>query len=257
MFYESQLHPDNCFITLTYSQENLPADGTLVPSDLQLFIKRLRRAVEPTRLRYFAVGEYGDESRRPHYHAIIFGLGPSAGPIVDQAWGLGFTATAEFNEYTAQYTAGYVVKKLTRRDDPQLNGRHPEFARMSLRPGIGADAMEILARSLGSGAGLDHIARTGDVPVFLTIGRRHVPIGRYLRQKLREHVGMPEGWNDAAKAQFSHKQQKEVQAMWIGKGGGKGNSTLTTKQVILEKNAGKFAQIEWRAANTQKKDTKL
>lgn len=257
MFYESQLHEDNCFVTLTYSDENLPADGSVRVGDYQLWLKRLRRAVEPRRFRYFVVGEYGDQTQRPHYHACLFGLGQFDAGHIDRAWGKGLTATFEFNEFTAQYTAGYVVKKLTSKDDPRLRGRAPEFARMSLRPGIGAGAMEILAEQLHSDAGLDHLANTGDVPVYLMVGRKKVPIGRYLRQKLREHMGMPDGWNEPAKRAYSAEKEMELRALWKSKGGGKGNSTLTTYQVLKDQWEGRIRSIEWRANNLGKKDTKI
>lgn len=257
MFYESQQHEDNCFVTLTYSPDFIPAGGTVVPRDLQLFLKRLRKAVHPRKFRFFAVGEYGDDSGRPHYHAILFGLGQFDAAVIDQAWGRGLTATFEFNQFTAQYTAGYTVKKLTKKDDPRLGGRHPEFARMSLRPGIGAGAMETLANSLHSDAGLDNIIRAGDVPHALTIGRKHIPLGKYLRSKLRESMGMPEGFNEAAKIEFSAQKQKELLALWQSKGGGKGNSTLTLKQALIDSWEGKLRTIEWREKNLGKKESKL
>lgn len=258
MVYEAQQHPASCFVTLTYDEAHLPALRSVVPRDLSLFIKRLRKAVEPRRFRYFAVGEYGDESARPHYHAILFGLGPNDREVIDRAWqGQGLTATFEFNEYTAQYTAGYTVKKLTKKDDPRLGGRHPEFARMSNRPGIGAGAMAILARSLSTGFGLDDLVSRGDVPTHLKRGNQVLPLGRYLRQKLREELGMPEGWNEAAKEKFSMEESLKLQALWRSKGGGKGNSTSTFKTTLIDKWEGKIRSIEWRDRNLGKKDTKI
>lgn len=191
MFYESTLHQQNCFVTLTYSDESLPSCGTLVPDHLKAWLKRLRRRLEPRTFKFFAVGEYGDETHRPHYHACLFGVGELDAGVIDATWGHGLTATFEFNEFTAQYTAGYVIKKLTKPDDSRLHGRHPEFSRQSNRPGLGARAMAVLADQLHHVAGLDHIIRTGDVPTHLVIGKRKIPIGRYLRQKLREEMGMP------------------------------------------------------------------
>lgn len=258
MFYESQLHSANCFVTLTYDEAHLPPLRSVVPTDLKLWLKRLRTAVEPRRFRFFAVGEYGDESARPHYHAILFGLGIADSEVIDRVWqGRGLTATFEFNEYTAQYTAGYTVKKLTKKDDPRLGGRHPEFARMSLRPGIGAGAMRLLSQELHSSFGLDDIARTGDVPTHLKMGKKTLPIGRYLRQKLREEMGMPDGWNDAAKEKFSSEESAKLQALWLSKGGGQGNSTLTQKQTLIDKWEGKIRSIEWRDRNLGKKESKL
>lgn len=258
MFYEAQLHQSNCFVTLTYDEDHLPPLRSVVPSDLTAWIKRLRAAVEPRRFRYFAVGEYGDESARPHYHAILFGLGQRDSEIIDHAWqGRGLTATFEANEFTFQYTAGYTVKKLTRRDDPRLNGRHPEFARMSNRPGIGAGAMRLLSDQLHSAAGLDDVARRGDVPTHLKIGRKTIPLGRYLRKKLREEIGMPDGWNAAAMEKFSAEEALKLQALWRSKGGGKGNSTLTQKQVLIDQWEGKIRSIEWRDRNLGKKEPKI
>lgn len=257
MFYESQLHEDNCFVTLTYRDDALPDGASLSIRDYRLWLKRLRKAVYPRRFRFFIVGEYGDQTQRPHYHACLFGLGEFDGGIIDSSWGNGATATFEFNELTAQYTAGYVVKKLTAKDDPRLRGRYPEFARMSLRPGIGAGAMAVLAAQLHHDSGLNHIAVTGDVPTHLKLGQKTVPIGRYLRQKLREEMGMPDGWNQAAKDAFSAQQQAEVRAVWKSKGGGQGNSTLTPLKVLKDKWEGRIRSVEWRAANLGKKDTKL
>ena len=80
---------DSCFLTLTYDDAHLPAGGTLVPGDGQLFLKRLRKAIFPLQLRYFFVGEYGDTSNRPQYHAALFGIPSSFTEIVQKAWGKG------------------------------------------------------------------------------------------------------------------------------------------------------------------------
>ena len=161
---ESLTHTSNAFVTLTYNQENLPEDGSLVPRHLQLFFKRLRKNLDPIRVRFFSVGEYGDTSYRPHYHASLFGLGLQHSQVIEKSWPHGFVQVAEFNYYTAQYTCGYVVKKMTKPDDTRLNGRYPEFARMSNRPGIGADAMEVIADSVLTDAGLKEYQNVGDAP---------------------------------------------------------------------------------------------
>ncbi|AXH74217.1 MAG: replication initiator protein [Microviridae sp.] len=62
--HEAAMHDRNCFLTLTYDNDHLPAHGQLVKSDLQKFFKRLRHHFN---FKYVACGEYGDRRRRPHF----------------------------------------------------------------------------------------------------------------------------------------------------------------------------------------------
>lgn len=213
MLEETQHPPGNCiFVTLTYSELYLPrissvSTGTLIPRDLQKFLKRFRKAMEPSKIRFFACGEYGDETERPHYHLAMFNVpqcryhrshfrrsskGETCCDVCDRirdTWGYGRVQVDDFNSGTAAYVAGYVTKKMTAPDDTRLNGRHPEFARMSNRPGIGHDAMEELSATLLK---LDLDQLQGDVPVTLAHGTRELPLGRYLRRKLRKLMGKDE-----------------------------------------------------------------
>ena len=74
MLHELADYDDAMFLTLTYNDDNLPPNASLVKADLQKFFKRLRKRLGDRKIRYFACGEYGDQTQRPHYHAIIFGL---------------------------------------------------------------------------------------------------------------------------------------------------------------------------------------
>lgn len=198
---EASQHEYSCFATLTYADDRLPAGNELVPRDLQLFVKRLRRASLYSRLRYFAVGEYGDKSWRPHYHAAIFGYPAcQAGgfvrgecqcqpcSVVRATWGFGHVFLGELSISSAAYIGGYVVKKLTRKSEPALGGRHPEFARMSLRPGIGALAVKDVASAM-----MPYLSSLQAVPA----GCRHasinasMPFGKYLRKRLGDELGIP------------------------------------------------------------------
>lgn len=210
---ESLLKPDNAFLTLTYSDKCLPrmkstsSSGedclaTLDPLHLQNWLKRFRKAIEPLRIRYYAVGEYGDETFRPHYHVAVFGWpacyrGRSdfrpgrigccfACDVVAETWTDGNIMSGKLEVGSAQYLAGYVTKKMTRNDDVRLAGRQPEFARMSLRPGIGFDAMHDVASVLMA-LGLDE--SEADVPSALRHGSRTLPLGRYLQRSLRMLIG--------------------------------------------------------------------
>nr|QJB20133.1 MAG: replication initiator protein [Microvirus sp.] len=87
---------------------------------------------------------------------------------------------------SAGYLAGYVVKKMSSEEDARLDGRHPEFSRSSRMPGIGAWAMDEVAKTLKR-YGLDKTMP--DVPGELNVGDKSMPLGRYLRQRLRVAIG--------------------------------------------------------------------
>lgn len=194
---EALCHAESCFVTLTYAGEI----DTLEPVHAQLWLKRLRKAFAPRRLRYFLVGEYGDLSYRPHFHAAIFGLacrgksirrnGGCECPVcsaVRQTWGYGHVMVGQLTAKSSNYIAGYVTKKMTPGLDTRLGGRHPEFARMSLNPGIGADALHDVASAF-----LQYRSGEIDVPTVLQWSKTlHKPLGKYLRRELRRLVGRDE-----------------------------------------------------------------
>lgn len=197
---EAAQHEDNAFVTLTYAPEHYPDFGTLVPSHLSGFIKTLRSRLAPFRVRYYGVGEYGELSQHPHYHIALFGFRSCSNgttdkrgvdrccppcQLVHEVWGKGIVCLGSLEQSSAGYIAGYVTKKWTRKDEPSLGGRHPEFARMSLKPGIGAGMMDEVASTLME-HGLDNIE---DVPAALAHGRQQWPLGRYLRRNLRVKIG--------------------------------------------------------------------
>ena len=72
---EAKMHDDNCFITLTYDDNHVPSDMSLVKMDFTNFIKRLRKNTGE-KIRYYACGEYGELYQRPHFHACLFGYKP-------------------------------------------------------------------------------------------------------------------------------------------------------------------------------------
>lgn len=220
-YLESLMHESSIFVTLTYDDQHLPPNGELCPEHVQLFLKRLRSALSPAKLRYFFVGEYGPETLRPHYHASIFGMDVHQSALIWEAWGQGeprFCPVYEFNELTAQYISGYVVKKLTDSTDPRLSGKFPEFARMSNRPGIGSSAMQLIAKQLSTPQGRSILTSTLDVPKSLKIGRRSIPLGRYLISQLRKFSGMTEDDITAAKMAIGEAQQVELSALFTDVG---------------------------------------
>jgi len=121
------------FVTLTYAVNPVG----LVPKDFQLFFKRLRRSVEG-KIKYFACGEYGDKRNRPHYHAIVFGIGPNAldRELVRDSWGLGRTQVGSVTVESCNYVAGYIRKKFSGPLGKEVYGElEPPFLRCS--QGIG------------------------------------------------------------------------------------------------------------------------
>jgi len=204
MMMEATTHKESAFLTLTYSQENLPLAGSGTPTlkreHATLFLKRLRKRLEPHRIRYFLVGEYGEQTQRPHYHAAIFGLQGSAltamrvpirnsssiaERIVLDAWGLGHTQTGILAKESMEYIAGYVVKKMTKWDDPRLGDREPEFSLKS--NSLGSGMIEDIASEL---LGQD-LTRMPDVPSVIRISGKLWPIGQTLKRRLRTRIGRP------------------------------------------------------------------
>lgn len=154
------------FITLTYNDLHVPISHfdnngvpvlTLYKKHLQDFLKRLRYYFSDKEVRFFAAGEYGSHTLRPHYHAIIFGLELSdfddafvagtnkykqsyyGSPKLDKIWKHGFTSLAPVSWQTCAYVARYNVK-LYQTDDLLFDsiGVARPFIEMSRRPGIGA-----------------------------------------------------------------------------------------------------------------------
>lgn len=125
IFHEYKSVGSGCFITLTYNDSFLPKDGNLCIRHFQLFMKRLRKRFARTGIKYFSCGEYGAKYGRPHYHAVVIGVEFSDmrlhsvtnnGPLyvsksLADLWGMGFVTIADVTGGTANYVAGYVMKK--------------------------------------------------------------------------------------------------------------------------------------------------
>jgi len=156
--HEASLYEENAFGTLTYSDDHLPRNGSLVKKHLQDFNKRARYHIGP--FRFIACGEYGETTGRPHYHFIMFGkdwpdkkewsendLGDKTytSELLDKIWGMGQCITASVSFNSIAYVTRYVTKKITgpfARFVYTESGCSPEFGLMSRRPGIGAAWMD-------------------------------------------------------------------------------------------------------------------
>lgn len=137
LLHESEFWDDFCFVTLTYDDEHL-FSPSLVPRDLTLFFKKLRRDLGEKKIKYFACGEYGDRFGRPHYHAIIFGLGTFDKKLIQENWNKGYVKVGTLTYQSCRYVAGYVQKKLYGKDSKYYedNGLVPPFSRCSKGLGL-------------------------------------------------------------------------------------------------------------------------
>lgn len=145
---ELQQHNAAVFATLTYDDEHKPL--TLDKRHVSAYIKKIRKEF-PNKLRFFASGEYGETTNRPHYHAIIYGASQLQAPRLEEAWTQGHVRVDQATPANIAYTAGYCSKKIGyrrlshERIDP-LTGEvytwQPPFILMSRNPGIGAHARD-------------------------------------------------------------------------------------------------------------------
>lgn len=254
---EAACHEVNSFVTLTYRDEELPRDegiAVLRPKHLQDWLKRLRERVD-FKFRFYGVGEYGDKSDRPHYHIILFGFPTcvrgrtrrrelSTEPVASEccdicrlianSWGFGNVDLGTVTSDSAAYVADYTIKRMTSYDDIRLNGRTPEFCRMSLRPGIGADAVFDIASDLMK-YGLDD---ESDVPTSLRHGKSNLPLGRYLRRRLREAIGKDGGTPEKVMEEMAEEMRPLREAAF--------NASSSFASEIVKAGSGRYAQIKAR-----------
>lgn len=133
IYHEIEYSSSAYFLTLTYSDEHLPKDGQLVKEDLQLFFRLLRR--KNPGIRYFAVGEYGTEKGRPHYHAVVFNLVDL--DLVTNTWNKGFVTGSQAYMGRIRYMVSYMALP----NDSDTHTIKP-FRIMSRRPGIGSGYLD-------------------------------------------------------------------------------------------------------------------
>lgn len=187
------------FVTLTYDEDNVPTEliddiptKVLNGDHLQSFMWAVRKSrFGPTR--FFACGEYGENTQRPHYHIVMFGKHCNAPnqDLIHDLWGRGHITISELNPTRAAYVASYTVKKMTKGDDKRLSGRPPEFTRMSRKPGIGALAVPYLAGLYYRRDGCKALADAGDVQSTVRIHGKIYPLDAFMLGKIRDELNIP------------------------------------------------------------------
>lgn len=162
--HEANLYSDNSFITLTYRDDALPHNSSLVVKDMQNFFKLLRYYYPENKIRYYYCGEYGSKTFRPHYHALVFNFYPPdalywksvnghkyfVSKSLDSIWGKGFVTIGEVSPESAAYVARYSTKKVNGdkadshymrfdKETGEIYYLKPEFSQASRGSGIGTD----------------------------------------------------------------------------------------------------------------------
>lgn len=269
-------HEDNAFITLTYDQQNIPENGTLVPKHLKDWQKRISYH-SGMKLRFFSVGEYGEKTKRPHYHAGIFGYKGCASlnhkcpciwcETLRRSWTKGHVLNGTLTKDSASYIAGYVTKKMTDRNPTEkyqklkdkglhkiaedykkrvideLNGNHPEFARMSLKPGIGAPAIPTIRDMLWTDHGSELLHELNDVPDIIKIGGKEITIGSYLKGKLRKEIGITDELKEKKMLQM---REEKIQEYLTYRQENPSLQALSQKEFLIDKHVQKVRNLEKR-----------
>jgi hypothetical protein len=197
--HEAKMHERNCFLTLTYDDLYVPRSYSVDVRPWQLFMKRLRYEIGHP-VRYLASGEYSDAPKlRPHFHAVLFGFDPPdkvrwstsngfptfKSELIERLWPYGLHELGSVTLQSSGYVARYCLKKITGKPaddhyfrvspiDGELHRVGPEWATMSLKPGIGA-------------TWFDRFAGDAFPSDFLIVDGQRVAVPRYYVSKLAEH----------------------------------------------------------------------
>lgn len=201
---EAMQWEENYFITLTYDDKHKPYNwqmpdletgqiytdpgnwnGYLNPDDMKHFMYRLRtdyaRKFKHRGIRMMYCGEYGEDTKRPHYHAILFNMPIPANELkvykqtytkdflytwdwLTEEWGKGNVIIAEVTWNTCAYVARYMCKKQkgpTSSEYYASRGQTPEFMRVSNRPGLARQYYEEHKKEIYAGDELIIKGRNG------------------------------------------------------------------------------------------------
>lgn len=187
---EASRFKHNYFITLTYDDEFLKSFN-LVPEDLSKFIKALRQVLknkyDVDGLRFYGVGEYGHQTARPHFHLILYSdidlssdfkfykTNEFNDPVFtsdffSNIWKKGFVTIGYVSPASCAYVARYCEKKqlLTPKKKKELLefGIVPEFSRMSRRPGIASEFLDLAISKFVSSEKIVISKGVSDLPYY-------------------------------------------------------------------------------------------
>lgn len=255
---EAACHSESCFITLTFSPEalNKYAKKGVSPFHLTRFLKKLRKKTSGS-LRYFAIGEYGDQTWRPHYHLNLFGFSLLESILVEDAWcwdgqANGHVHVAPYSTATARYLTGYVLKRWDKRKLCEEKGLRTEFRRMS--KGLGLPAVPTLARAIANANSEEKwmaIENSEWSPMFLRQSGKMRPLGRYLAEKIAVELGIEEAWR---KRKENYKEEC-AQELWDMYNGSSLDEAVDFEEKYRSRREGVVAQIEGKVKAFQLRRT--
>lgn len=180
MLYELEVYKVGTFLTLTYDDDHLPEDGSVSKRPIQLWMKLLRKDNPKITIKYYIAGEYGEESLRPHYHAIIFGL-PKEYPW-DERWKKGMVYAGTVTYGSMRYVSNYLDK------DKWLTGFEAKE-----RYGNRTLPFRLMSKKLGA----DYIENNADQVrnnLFIMIQGKKLPVPRYYKKLLGIEKESYDGW---------------------------------------------------------------
>lgn len=222
---ESKISSSSHFITLTYDSKFVPITKngfmSLSKHELQKFMKRLRKA-NSEKLKYYAVGEYGTDKKRPHYHILLFNAKIET---IDPAWNMGYIDYGKVEGASVGYTLKYMSKGRWRpmhcNDD-----REPQFAVMS--KGLGLSYCTEESKRY-------HLSDLANHMCCVLRGGQRICMPRYYKEKLytdeqRKALGF-----------WARKAALEAEEKAIAHGGD------TYFRDLWEAQKAAFARMEWMA----------
>lgn len=167
---ELTTNPHSLFVTLTYDEEHY-STSTLDKRDAQLFIKRLRKRLKGRLIKYFLVGEYGTETMRKHFHAILFNVYINDLRDVYDSWQKGSVDVGAVQSKSIAYVTGYINKKIG--DDCE-----EDFIDAGFQP-----AFRLMSKNLGTSFIFNNYDEFVLNKTFNYSGKTY-PVPRYFRDKL-------------------------------------------------------------------------
>lgn len=203
LLLEDTQHDKSCFITLTYNDENLPNE--LRKKDCQKWLKRVRKSYHPSKIRYYICGEYGENTQRPHYHAVLYGISFNyqglaellkikhlnlyPPPVIEmlKLWGKGNIHFEKTGPGQLTYACSHITKTIASITDDTIQA---PFHAMS--QGLGKNAMLAITSWLSTEEGIRHYYKENDVPHVVRINNKLRPIGKYLRNIIRRQLALEE-----------------------------------------------------------------